>query len=139
MKKKFCNRHMTINIAIKTSVLLLKQRVNGMSRMFVWHFVDSCLKPSLATVLSTAWPTIETCQSNYAGLHLDFIYTSINSDHEYDVLMTLRETLTSNLSIRTNPVVIRQNTGIGNGILHLFSAFFTQYWHKLLKPSIRCF
>lgn len=64
------------------------------------------------------------CQSNNAGLHLDFIYTSINSDHEYDVLMTLRETLTSNLSIRTNPVVIRQNTGIGDGILHLFSAFF---------------
>lgn len=71
-----------------------------------------------------ACPTIEMCQSNNAGLHLDFIYTSINSDHEYDVLMTLRETLTSNLSIRTNPVVIRQNTGIGDGILHLFSAFF---------------
>lgn len=48
-----------------------------------------------------------------------------NSDHEYDVLMTLWETLTSDLSIRiTNPAVIRQNTGIGNSIVHLFSACF---------------
>lgn len=36
---------MTINIAIKTSELILKQRINGMNKMFVWHFVDSCLKP----------------------------------------------------------------------------------------------
>lgn len=56
--------------------------------------------------------------------------------------MILGETLTSDLSIRiTNPAAIGQNTGIGiiAFFIYFLTLFFTQYWHKLIKPKQKMF